>query len=231
VLVADQPEKIEADHDEPALRIGPRIKAVTDGTQQQLLLISPYFIPGDNGVNYLGDLVARGVTVKVLTNSLASTDEPAVHAGYAHYRATLLHKGVLIYELRPAAGTSQKVTARGTSSGVSLHAKAIVVDRQQVFVGSMNMDQRSKLLNTEMGIIVDSPALAQAVAQFFDSAVLPGNAYHVVLRNPDSPHSHALQWQASNGDKPLRYNHDPDAALQRRLEVALLRLLPIDGML
>lgn len=231
VLVADQPEKIETDHDEPGLRIGPQIKAVTDTAQQQLLLISPYFIPGDSGVDYLGGLVARGVTVKVLTNSLASTDEPAVHAGYSHYRATLLHKGVLIYELRPAAGTSQKVTARGTSSGVSLHAKAIVVDKQQVFVGSMNMDQRSKLLNTEMGIIVDSPALAQAVTQFFDSAVQPAKAYHVVLRDPESSRSRALQWQASDDDKPLHYNHDPDAALQRRLEVALLKLLPIDGML
>ena len=231
VLVADQPEKIETDHDEPALRIGPQIRTLSDGAQQQLLLISPYFIPGDKGVDYLGSLVARGVTVKVLTNSLASTDEPAVHAGYSHYRAPLLHKGVSIYELRPAPGAPQKVTGRGTSSGVSLHAKAIVVDQEQVFIGSMNMDQRSKLLNTEMGIIVNSPKLAQAVEQFFDSAVLPANAYHVVLRDPDSQHSRGLQWQASNDNKPFHYNHDPDAALQRRLEVDLLKLLPIDDML
>lgn len=230
-LVADQPEKIATDHDEPALRIGPRIRAMTDSARQEVLVMSPYFIPGDSGTQYLGGLVAHGVTVKVLTNSLASTDEPAVHSGYAHYRRALLESGLQLYELRPAAGAAQPATARGTSSGVSLHAKAIVVDRRWVFIGSMNMDERSKLLNTEMGIIVDCPPLAEAVTHFFDTAILPANAYHVVLDGRDSRHRGTMRWQASNGDKPLRYSHDPDATTQRRLEVMLLRMLPLDGML
>lgn len=230
-LVADQPEKIEATHDEPNLRIGPQIKTMTDGAQHDVLLISPYFIPGDSGTHYLGGLAAHGVTVKVLTNSLASTDEPAVHAGYSSYRLALLESGVQLYELRAAAGAAQPATAGGTSSGVSLHAKAIVVDQRLVFIGSMNMDERSKLLNTEMGIIVDCPPLAEAVTRFFDTATAPASAYHLVLAADGSAHGGAIQWQASDGDKPLRYDHDPGATTQRRLEVKMLKLLPIDGML
>jgi putative cardiolipin synthase len=231
MLVADDPEKINSDDDRPALRIAPQIRALTDSGQQEVLLISPYFIPGDSGTRYLAGLVTRGVTVKVLTNSLASTDEPAVHAGYSRSRRALLESGVQLYELRAAKRSPQPATARGTSSGVSLHAKAIVVDRRWVFIGSMNMDERSKVLNTEMGIIVDCPPLAQAVTEFFDTAVLPANAYHVVLRARGSHRRGALQWLASDGDEPLSYDRDPEATLQRRLEVKLLRLLPIDGML
>jgi putative cardiolipin synthase len=232
MLVADQPEKVETDKDVPALRIGPQIKAMTDQAHQDVLLISPYFVPGESGTRYLTSLSTRGVAVKVLTNSLASTDEPAVHAGYSRYRRALLEAGVQIYELRTAVGTRQPATAGGTSSGVSLHAKAIVVDQQLVFVGSMNMDGRSKLLNTEMGVIVDCPGLADAVKQFFDTATLPANAYHVILTTPTgTSHAGKMQWQASDGDKPVISNRDPDATMKRRLEVAILKLLPIEGLL
>jgi putative cardiolipin synthase len=231
LLVADQPAKIEPDHDDPALRIGLQIKTMTDQAQHEILLISPYFVPSKKDVRYLVGLVARGVTVKVLTNSLASTDEPAVHAGYSRHRRALLEGGVQLYELRPAAGAPQPATAKGTSSGVSLHAKAIVVDQQQVFIGSMNMDQRSKLLNTEMGIIVDSRALAQAVLHFFDTATSPANAYRVTLVAKGLPHAGRMQWQASDDGKTATYSHDPGATMQRRLEVDLLRWLPIEGML
>jgi putative cardiolipin synthase len=228
-LVADQPEKIDASEKESAaLRIGPQIKSMTDQAQQDVLLISPYFIPGDDGTRYLTGLATRGVTVKVLTNSLASTDEAAVHAGYSRYRRALLEGGVQLYELRPAAGVEQPATAHGTSSGVSLHAKAIVVDGQLVFIGSMNMDQRSKLLNTEMGIIVDSPALAVAVTHFFDTAIQPSSAYNVTL---SKPHGGRMQWQASENGKLVTYHRDPKASMKRRLEVDLLRFMPIEGML
>jgi putative cardiolipin synthase len=231
VLVADKPAKVEMHHDDPALRIGPRIRVMTNEAQHELLLISPYFVPTRQDVRYLVGLVARGVTVRVLTNSLASTDEIEVDAGYSRHRRALLEGGVQLYELRPAAGTPQLATAMGASSGVSLHAKAIVVDRQQVFVGSMNMDQRSKLLNTEMGIIVESPKLAQAVRRFFDTASSPANAYCVSLVGKGLPHAGRMQWQTRDDGKTMTYTHDPDTTLKRRLEVDLLKWLPIQGML
>lgn len=231
LLVADQPAKVEMRRDDPALRIGPRIKAMTDQAQHELLLISPYFVPTSQDVRYLVDLVARGVKLQVLTNSLASTDEIEVAAGYSRHRRELLKGGVQLYELRPAPGAPQRATAMGTSSGVSLHAKAIVVDRRQVFVGSMNMDQRSKLLNTEMGIIVDSPALAQALQQFFDTASSPVNAYSVSLVGKGLPHAGRMQWLAHDDGNTTTYTHDPGTSMKRRLEVFLLKWLPIQSML
>jgi cardiolipin synthase C len=133
--------------------------------------------------------------------------------------------------LRPATGVRQSSTVGGTSSGVSLHAKAVVVDQQQVFIGSMNMDQRSKLLNTEMGIIVDSPALAGAVKRFFDNATRPANAYRVILIARGLPHAGRMRWLTSDDGKSVSYDRDPGVSTMRRLEVWTLKLLPIEGML
>jgi putative cardiolipin synthase len=230
VLVADQPEKIEVKHDQPELRIGPKLRQVIDSAQHEVLLTSPYFVPGKSGTEFLSGLVQRGVTIKVLTNSLAATDEPAAHAGYAHYRRDLLAGGVQLYELHPLPGATQAPTAYGTSSGVSLHAKSVVVDRRYVFVGSMNMDQRSKLLNTEMGVIVDSPALAKAVGDFFDRATAPTNAFQVELKGEPPGDSHIV-WVAQENGVTKTFDHEPEASAHRRLETTLLRLLPIDGLL
>ena len=230
VTVADEPEKIEVGRHDPRLRIGPQVKATIDKAEHEVLLISPYFIPSDDGVRFLASLTQRGVKVKVLTNSLAATDEPMVHAGYAHRRRDLLRGGIELHELQPLV--PQQPSAHGTSSGVSLHAKAIVVDRRYVFVGSMNMDLRSKLLNTEMGVIVDSPALAEAAAQYFDEAIKPNNAFQVVLGKSASGRETGLQWHSVDGDgKPRIENHEPEVSAMRRFEVNLFRLLPIDGLL
>lgn len=231
-LVADQPEKITEESGDKSLRIGPKIKAITDQAQQSLLLVSPYFIPGDSGVRYLDGISQRGVEVKILTNSLSATDEPEVHAAYSRYRIPLLAGGISLYELRPLPNEENPASAKGRSSGFSLHAKTIVVDRRYAFIGSMNMDPRSKLLNTEMGIIIDCPPLAEAVAtQFFDKATSPENAYHVVLAGHDARHAGHLEWHAQNDGEPAVFHSDPDVSLGRRIEVAFLKMLPIQNML
>lgn len=226
-LVADQPEKVETTGDVPTLRIGPRLKTMLDGAQHEILATTPYFIPGDAGTKRLVSRVQGGVSIKILTNSLASTDETAAHAGYVHYRKELVEGGVQLYELKPTSGQGQPSTSIGKSSGISLHAKTIVVDNRQVFIGSLNMDQRSKLLNTEMGVIVDSPGLARAISDFFHTATQPSNAYQVTI----DPASHHLIWKAEDDGRPVTYENDPGANTKRRAEVTLLRLLPIDGLL
>ena len=232
-LVADEPEKIDVHGDDPGLRIGPTLKTLIDEATRQVLLITPYFVPGNSGTRYLTGLVRRGVDVQVLTNSLAGTDEPAAFSGYEHSRRHLLEGGVQLYELRPLPGAAQPATAGGTSSGISLHAKAMIVDDAHVFIGSLNMDPRSKLLNTEMGIIVDSAPLAQAVKQFFDAAKTPENAYHVAMQKSGGAPSGAAQMTWTWSEKGVMENahSDPDATRMRRLEVSILRLLPIDGLL
>jgi putative cardiolipin synthase len=162
----------------------------------------------------------------VLTNSLAATDEPLVHAGYVRYRRELVAGGVEVYELRPQV--PNQAPSYGASSGVSLHAKCIIVDRNLIFIGSMNMDQRSKLLNTEMGIVAASPDLAESAANYFERAVQPRNAYHVTM---DGGHG-SLQWHSTDEQGNTQVlKHEPGASMARRLEVSLLRALPIDGLL
>ena len=233
VVVADQPEKIEMREDVPSLRIGPQLKAMIDTAQNEVFMTSPYFVPGDTGTQFLTALAQRGVRIQVLTNSLAATDETAAHSGYAHYRRPLLEGGVQLYELRPTPGTAQPVTARGTSSGVSLHAKTVVVDRRKVFIGSLNMDQRSKLLNTEMGVIIDSAPLAQAVREFFDNATLPANSYQVsLLQSPTAkPGEAPMSWQWSEDGHAMSGQSDPGVSKERLLAVFLMQLLPIEGLL
>jgi putative cardiolipin synthase len=169
----------------------------------------------------------------VLTNSLASTDEPAAQAGYVHYREDLLAGGVKLFELRPGPGSKQDATSYGTSSGVALHAKAIVVDKRYVFVGSMNLDQRSKLLNTEMGVMVDCPGLAEAVAGFFAKATAPASAFEVKLEPAGGQGSSSthLVWLAQVQGQPVTLESEPYASSGRKLEVTLFQLLPIESLL
>jgi len=233
LVVADQPEKIETSKDVPALRIGPKLGEMIEGAQSEVFMISPYFVPGDAGTKFLISLVERGVRTEVLTNSLAATDEPVVHSGYARYRRRLLEGGVVLHELRGAPGAEQHATARGASSGVSLHAKALVVDRQYTFIGSLNMDQRSKLLNTEMGVIVDSVPLALAVRSFFDTAIEPGNSFRVAVEPPreTSSGSRRMSWHWSEDGLDKSGATDPGATSRRRMQVFMFGLLPIEGLL
>ena len=229
-LLADQPQKIEADRDEPALRIGPQLSRIIAGAQGEVLLISPYLIPSRHGVRFLTEVARRGVAVRILTNSLASTDELAAQAGYERHRRALLAGGLQLYELRPASGEMRHSGAAGRSSGVSLHAKAIVVDRRFVFIGSMNIDPRSKLLNTEMGVLVECPELAQEVAGFFAQATDPGSAFHVELR-PGAGGAARLVWSWTENGVAASADRDPGVSEGRRWELGALRLLPIEGLL
>jgi len=226
-LIADEPAKADVDNKKILFRLSPRMGSLMAEAQHDLSLISPYFIPGDSGTKFLTGLAQRGVTVRVLTNSLAANDEPAVHAGYTQYRKALVQGGVDLYELRAVDGQEEKGTDFGRSSGVSLHAKALVIDGHKVFVGSLNMDPRSKLLNTEMGVIVDCPDLAREVGDFFAAGTAPRLSYHVTAVGEGG----RLQWSDEEGGRTVTYDHDPAVSWWKRAEVRLLRMLPIEGLL
>jgi len=232
-LIADDPDKADPDRDGTTRLIGSQLRQMLDAAKTEALLISPYFVPGENGVKYLAGMAKRGVTIKVLTNALAATDEPEVHAGYARYRIPLLEAGIDLFELRPAPGKPPPTDAHGTSSGESLHAKSMVVDRRTVFVGSANLDPRSRKLNTEMGVIVDCPELAAALSKYFESATAPENAFHVVLERPDGkPDAKpVLRWIAVDDGKPVKFDHDPETSALTRMRVEMMRVLPIEDQL
>ena len=235
-LVADQPEKIETGDDRPGLRMAPALAGIIDSAKQEVTIISAYFVPSDAEDQQFVGLLKRGVKLRLMTNSLASTDEPAVQVGYAEHRRLLLGAGAEIFELKPRAGQKQSVTEFGKESAASLHAKAFVVDARYVFVGSMNMDNRSKLINTEMGFVVDSPALAKAILDYFNVLRQPANAYQVLASGKDKDgdgkgDGSFIRWRTEEGGKEVIYNHEPEASAARRVEVMVMKLLPIDGLL
>jgi putative cardiolipin synthase len=216
--------------------MAPALAALIDGAKQDITVISPYFVPSQAEDKQFRDLLGRGVTFRLVTNSLASTDEPAVHVGYSEHRRSLLEAGAEIFELKPFPGQKQSLTEIGKDSAVGLHAKAFTVDSRYVFVGSMNMDNRSKLVNTEMGFVVDSPALAQAIDDYFNILRQPANAYRVTLSGKDEDgdgkgDGSFLRWRTEDDGNEVLIKHEPEASAARRAEVMLLHLLPIDGLL
>jgi len=193
-------------------------------------MVTPYLVPTPGEMQLLQGLRQRNVRVRILTSSRNSTNELAAHTGYARYRRQLLREGVELYELRALLGNSH---GSGQSAKMSnygnfgLHAKLFVFDRRRLYAGSMNFDQRSRRLNTETGLIIDSPELAAQTATRFEAMTQPANSYTVALQSPDSPSS-ALLWRTEENGQTVEYRREPSRSVWRRVEVALLAMLPLD---
>ena len=233
----DLPEKLVTDPEDRSTHLGPKVRPYTvEAVERDLLIASPYFVPGEEGVMVLLDLEKRGVRVRLLTNSLASTDVGIVHAGYAKYRKPLLQGGVEIYEFKPDADTAEKgmFSKLTGSSGASLHAKTFVFDREMLFVGSMNLDPRSAKLNTELGILFKSKPLAEAAADWFDDNQAQ-IAYRVSLDQSHCTDAHRcdqqLLWIDEKDGREVIYLKDPETGALTRFFVSLVSLLPIEGQL
>jgi len=227
-LFYDDPAKTLDGTERTDLLLLPALLGTIGRIEKSLDLVSPYFVPGTDGTASLAKLAGRGVRVRLLTNSLAASDEKTVHAGYAKRRADLLGAGVVLYELKPeAAKKSRKSKTRfGRTSSSGLHAKTFAVDGSRMFIGSFNFDQRSLLLNTEMGLLIDDPALAQGLGEFFDTEV-PEIAYEVRL----APDGQNLQWIEATSSGEQRYDTDPDTSWFLRMQVDMLSILPIEWLL
>ena len=225
-LVSDNPAKGLGEAP-PSTRITPQIREVLGMPQRSFDVVSPYFVPGEEGAAGFAALARKGVSVRVLTNSLAATDVAAVHAGYARRRIELLEGGVHLYELRRswAPGAAGSYSGPFGSSASSLHAKTFAVDGTQLFIGSYNLDPRSARLNTEMGFIIESAPLAQRLSTAMATG-LPDRAYEVRLTRDGK-----LEWLEHKNGAILRYTDEPDAGFWRKLEVSVLRWLPIEWLL
>ncbi len=172
----DHPDKISAEGmPDPSLLLTSQLQPTLDNVRQELTLVSAYFVPTDEGVDYFARLAEADVDIQVLTNSLEATDVPAVHGGYAPYRHELLRLDVRLFELRRQPDQEARFSLSGDSES-SLHSKAAIFDRQSVFLGSLNFDPRSVLWNTEVGILVHSPELASEAHQLTRKAPRPPSA-------------------------------------------------------
>ncbi|KVW33823.1 phospholipase D family protein [Burkholderia ubonensis] len=225
---ADAPDKVAQPTDgyvSPPMR---RLAELIRAAQQEFLAFSPYFVPHDAGVKILGDTTARGVRVAILTNSLAATDAVAVQAGYGPYRVPLLRHGVELYEYKARPGRPRLL---GSRSRASLHAKAYVIDREILVIGSMNLDPRSTHLNTELALVIHSPALAQQVATIFARATQPDESYRVQLAALSGPGASELTWIGTDEGVLRTYHVDPYAGLLRNVLTGVFMLLPVDDQL
>lgn len=224
-LVSDDPAKVLG-HGRREDFVLPRLRQVLGRPRQELLLVTPYFVPTRAGTQALATLVADGVRVAVLTNALEATDVAVVHAGYAKWRSELLRAGVQLYEMKRAALVSGAPRPRWPgSSASSLHAKTFMVDRQRLFVGSFNFDPRSASLNTEMGVVIESPEIADALARGFADA-LRAMAYEVRLDERGD-----LVWLDHGTASARVLPHEPGTGPFQRAWIDLLTLLPIEWLL
>ncbi len=239
-LACDSPDKAQMDASRrvASYMFGPVAQAIR-GTRHELTLVTPYLIPTRAELELLEATSRDGRQLRILTTSLEATTDPAAQAGYSHYRVPLLESGAQLYELRRAPqsprGTGQ--SARMSRYGnFGLHAKLLVFDDAAIYVGSMNYDARSRWLNTEIGLIVQSPELAGEVQQRFAAMTRPENAYHVTLLGSPgadppgqpAPHRPQLQWSAVEAGAAVSYTREPARSLWQRALVRLLALLPID---
>jgi putative cardiolipin synthase len=219
-VLADAPSKAE---DTSAAGVpGDAMKRALDlmqSAKEQVLIASPYFVPGPKGLVLLQQAVQRGIAVKVLTNSLGATDEPLAHAGYARYRHEMLRIGVELAELSPLQGRAANHGPLRSALG-RLHAKLAVVDRERLIVGSLNMDLRSSRLNTEIALAIESTELADAAAQLLHRH-WQENHYRPRL----NPQAGRIEWLAHDGQSTVLHAREPHAGSLMQLRLGLLSLL------
>lgn len=231
-VIADPPEKLLQKTDDHQYQMISGLIPYLDKTQKELIILSPYFVPGKAGVKYLKKLRERGIRVRILTNSLASTDVSIVHAGYARYRKELLRAGIELHELNMHTSKKERKAVREAhlgSSKSSLHAKAFVIDRSVVFVGSMNFDPRSIQQNTEMGVVIQSPAIGEKIASAFDRNIEQAAFRLELVKSKNG--SEKLVWHSVQKGKLTTFNKEPYTSFWRRLGVALARMLPIESQI
>ncbi len=224
-LVSDDPAK-GLGLARPEALLAQKLREALGDPLTEVDLVSPYFVPTAAGVETFARLAERGVRVRILVNSLESTDVAAVHSGYAKYRRPLLEAGIVLYEMRLVSASEPEVQGPFGSSASSLHAKTFSVDGEQLFIGSFNFDPRSANLNTEMGLVIESTSLAARLTALFDER-LPVTAYRV-----HRAASGDVYWTEQRADgEVVRHGTEPGTTWLQRAAVRILSWLPIEWVL
>jgi putative cardiolipin synthase len=213
-IYSDVPDSTKVKHNMPAM-----VRELLGTGKQEVLITNAYIIPGSSAMARMAEAIKGGTKYRMLTNSLASHDVPAVNSHYRQWRRPLLEAGVDLYEIRADAAIQPILadTAPTKAEFMGLHVKAMVVDRQRVFIGSMNLDPRSWSLNSEMGVVVESPGLAEELARNMERDMQPENAWHVVLAPNGS-----IRWVS--GDTTL--TAQPARSVWQRVQDVIFVVLP-----
>jgi putative cardiolipin synthase len=221
-LMVDSPPDVEHALEGPVQLAGELIERM-DATQRDMILVSAYFIPTEALMAAIERAAARGVRVRIFTNSLGANNHVSAHAAYTGYRPALLAAGAEIYELRPDAATrAYYLEPQVVDARLGLHEKGALFDNCCLFVGSANLDPRSLRLNTEVGLFIHSPDLNARLRQMLATDLMPPNAWKVELDEAGE-----IVWVGPHGEQ----RHAPPASFFLRLESWFFGLLPIEGQL
>lgn len=225
-LLSDDPRKGRG-WVRPGALLAQRLMKVMGSPENHIDIVSAYFVPGRAGVAQILQLVRKGVKVAILTNSLAANDVTVVHAGYARWRKKLLRYGVALYELKPHRSRGPALHDRGLTgnSGASLHAKTFSIDGKTIFIGSFNFDPRSAMLNTEMGLVIESPPLATHLHQRFL------HSQHDAAWQLRLGRRGRLEWIDNEQGRTVILRKEPGATFWRRWLVKLVYWLPVEWLL
>jgi putative cardiolipin synthase len=228
-LYADGPEKAatEGRPAPEAFALEGALQAMREA-RSQVLVATPYLVPGERGLALMRRARDKGLRVIVMTNAQAATDEPLVHWGYARYRAEMVRLGVELHELSPALGRRADAAPGESASSLGrLHAKLAVIDGRRLLIGSMNMDRRSMRANTELGVLIDSPALAVEVTQTLQRDRDIGS-----YRLRAAAHrADRLEWVAQEGGREVVHPREPGVGWAERLRLGLMSLFVAEELL
>ncbi len=220
-VVVDDPQKLRTPPGDGPFIIGDKYYNTLLAARDEVLIFTPYFVPENYGAEVFEELVARGVRVRIVTNSLAATNHAYVHGGYAPYRDRLLSSGVEFLEVRADAPE----ILNGDGAPLVLHSKLAIVDRETLFVGSTNIDPRSIRQNTEVGMVIHSAELARSIQTRFDA--ISGDYVFSVKKEPEG----SLSWTYDNGRRSESFSSEPDASLWNKLVAKLAEWLPVESQL
>ena len=231
-VVYDDPDKGLGMPPEEIATMRDLINPYLENVEREAIFISPYFVPGDSSVEGLIEAVNKGISVAVITNSYQSTDSGAVHAGYSRYREALLAGGVELYELKPSSRKDRPDGSVAFDSEASLHTKAFILDRETVFIGSLNLDPRSIDINTEMGIVFRSPEMAREFAHEIDKDALEHVYELKLVRSPAeskgefTTYTWNIEWLERVDGETIRYTSEPGVGAWERFMLFLNGLVP-----
>ena len=218
-VITDDPDKLVSRISEENMILVQELAKAVREAEEEVIAVTPYLVPGKDGIEFWRSITAKGVRVLMVTNSLASNNHKAVHSGYAHYRKKLLNAGVELYEARANAAD---VASAGTSDAetLTLHTKAMLIDGKRLFVGSLNQDARSREINSEMGLLIDSPEMGEQLSSRL-LAALPELAYRV-----ERDERGRLQWRGQIDGVEVIETKEPLTSWWLRFKAFLLKIAP-----
>lgn len=218
-LMTDNPANLFVKNGEDPMTLTRDMREVLRSAKQEVTFITPYFVPGDAGVELLKELVNKGVAVNIITNSLASNNHIPVQSAYSQYRKKVIEAGGNIYEIRVNA-TSVLTQDKDAPKTMTLHTKVIMIDRQYLFAGSLNLDPRSTQINTEMGLLINNKVMTSALAeQTF--AELPAATYRVVVNEKGK-----TEWHGEHDGEEVIYFKEPQTSAWKRFKAWFMRIAP-----